>query len=275
MIEGIHMQDPSLLRLIFFITAFILCALWEYRAPRKALTQNKCFRWSNNVSLMALNSILMATLLPIGAFQAALIAQEHQWGLFNAVVLPFGITLFLCVVLLDFFIYTQHLVFHRVPWLWKLHRVHHADLDIDVTTGTRFHPIEMILSMLIKVTLIFVLGVPVLAVVIFEVVLNLSAMFNHSNGRLPLWLDKQLRKMIVTPDMHRVHHSAIVKETHSNFGFFLSIWDIWFKTYRNQPELGHSNVHIGVPEIQNSKEQRLDLMLRQPFIRYPHTKKSE
>ena len=269
------MQDPALLRLVFFITAFILCAFWEYRVPRKALTQSKCFRWSNNLSLMALNSTLMVSLIPIGAFQVALIAQEHQWGLFNTIALPFEITVLLCVVILDFFIYTQHLVFHQVPWLWKLHRVHHADLDIDVTTGTRFHPIEMILSMLIKVTFIFVLGVPPLAVIIFEVLLNLSAIFNHSNGRLPLWVDKQLRKMIVTPDMHRVHHSVIVKETHSNFGFFLSIWDIWFKTYRSQPELGHSNIHIGIPEIQNTEEQRLDLMLRQPFVDYSQTEKSK
>jgi sterol desaturase/sphingolipid hydroxylase (fatty acid hydroxylase superfamily) len=148
-----------------------------------------------------------------------------------------------------------------------LHRVHHADLDIDVTTGTRFHPIEMILSMLIKISLVMLLGVPALAVVIFEIVLNASAMFNHSNAKLPLAIDKVLRKLIVTPDMHRVHHSVIVKETHSNFGFFLSVWDRWFKTYRAQPQLGHDKVKIGVPEIQDGKEQRLDKMLRQPFIK--------
>ena len=268
------MQDPSLLRLVCFITAFVLCALWEYQAPRKTLTQNKWFRWGNNFSLMALNSVLLATLVPVAAFQAALIAEQNQWGLFNNISLPFEITLFLCVVLLDLAIYTQHLVFHRIPVLWKLHRVHHADLDIDVTTGTRFHPIEMILSMLIKVALIFVLGVPALAVVIFEVVLNVSAMFNHSNGRLPLWFDKQLRKVIVTPDMHRVHHSVIVKETHSNFGFFLSVWDIWFKTYRAQPKLGHDKVIIGVPEIRDGKEQRLDKLITQPF-RYNQNKSNE
>ncbi|WP_135385031.1 sterol desaturase family protein [Vibrio tasmaniensis] len=266
------MQDPSLLRLVCFIVVFGSCALWEYRFPRKTLTQSKWFRWGNNFALVALNSFLLATLIPIAAFQAAVIAQESQWGLFNTLSLPKELSILICVLLLDCAIYLQHLVFHRVSWLWKLHRVHHADLDIDVTTGTRFHPIEMILSMLIKVSLVIALGVPVIAVVIFEIVLNASAMFNHSNARLPLWIDKRLRKVIVTPDMHRVHHSVIVKETHSNFGFFLSVWDIWFKTYRAQPKLGHDNVQIGVPEIQDGKEQRLDLMLRQPFVRFPTTK---
>ncbi|WP_299690051.1 sterol desaturase family protein [uncultured Vibrio sp.] len=259
------MQDPSLLRLVCFIVVFGLCALWEYRFPRKTLTQNKRFRWVNNVALVALNSFLLATLMPIAAFQAAFVAQENQWGLFNTLSLPKELTILICVLLLDFAIYLQHMLFHRVPWLWKLHRVHHADLDIDVTTGTRFHPIEMILSMLIKVSLVIALGVPAIAVVIFEIVLNASAMFNHSNARLPLWVDKQLRKVIVTPDMHRVHHSVIVKETHSNFGFFFSVWDIGFNTYRDQPKLGHDNVLIGIPEIKDAKEQRLDKLLTQPF----------
>ncbi|MFA0675784.1 sterol desaturase family protein, partial [Vibrio sp. 10N.222.51.A6] len=209
------MQDPSLLRLVCFIVVFGSCALWEYRFPRKTLTQSKWFRWGNNFALVALNSFLLATLIPIAAFQAAVIAQESQWGLFNTLSLPKELSILICVLLLDCAIYLQHLVFHRVSWLWKLHRVHHADLDIDVTTGTRFHPIEMILSMLIKVSLVIALGVPVIAVVIFEIVLNASAMFNHSNAHLPLWIDKRLRKVIVTPDMHRVHHSVIVKETHS------------------------------------------------------------
>lgn len=261
------MQDPSLLRLVCFMTAFVGCALWEARAPRKTLTQSKWYRWSNNFALVALNSVLLATLIPIAAFQSALIAEQNQWGLFNQISLPIPVTVTLCVLLLDCAIYLQHLVFHRVPLLWRLHRVHHADLDIDVTTGTRFHPIEMILSMLIKIGLVMLLGVPAIAVVVFEVVLNVSAMFNHSNAKLPLSIDKVLRKWVVTPDMHRVHHSVIVKETHSNFGFFLSVWDRWFKTYRAQPQLGHDKVQIGVPEINDGKEQRLDKMLRQPFVK--------
>ena len=262
------MQDPSQLRLLCFIAVFSLCALWEYRFPRKELTQKKWFRWSNNFALVALNSVLIAVLIPIAAFQAAIIASEHGWGLFNLVSISFGFSLILCVILLDFAIYLQHLVFHRIPWLWRLHRVHHADLDIDVTTGTRFHPIEMILSMLIKIAIVISLGVPPIAVVIFEILLNASAMFNHSNGKLPLKLDTLLRKIIVTPDMHRVHHSIIVKETHSNFGFFLSIWDVIFRTYRAQPKLGHDGVIIGVPEITDRSEQRLDKMLRQPFNKF-------
>lgn len=261
------MQDPSLLRLVCFMTAFVGCALWEARAPRKTLTQSKWYRWSNNFALVALNSVLLATLIPIAAFQSALIAEQNQWGLFNQISLPIPVTVTLCVLLLDCAIYLQHLVFHRVPLLWRLHRVHHADLDIDVTTGTRFHPIEMILSMLIKIGLVMLLGVPAIAVVVFEVVLNVSAMFNHSNAKLPLSIDKVLRKWVVTPDMHRVHHSVIVKETHSNFGFFLSVWDRWFETYRAQPQLGHDKIQIGVPEINDGKEQRLDKMLRQPFIK--------
>ncbi|NOH96350.1 sterol desaturase family protein [Vibrio sp. 99-70-13A1] len=263
------MQDPSHLRLLCFVVVFILCALWEYRFPRKELTQKKWYRWSNNFALVALNSVLIAALIPIAAFQAAIIASEHGWGLFNLVPIPLGLSLIICVVLLDLAIYLQHLVFHRIPWLWRLHRVHHADLDIDVTTGTRFHPIEMILSMLIKIVIVISLGVPPIAVVIFEILLNASAMFNHSNGKLPLKLDAFLRKIVVTPDMHRVHHSIIVKETHSNFGFFLSIWDVMFRTYRAQPKLGHNGVIIGIPEITQGSEQRLDKMLRQPFSKFP------
>ncbi|MBW3697825.1 sterol desaturase family protein [Vibrio sp. T187] len=265
------MQDPSMLRLVCFVVVFTLCALWEHRLPRKALTQSKWYRWGNNFALVALNSVLLATLIPIAAFQAALIAENNQWGLFNALQIPNELKIIVCVVLLDLAIYFQHLIFHRVPWLWKLHRVHHADLDIDVTTGSRFHPIEMILSMLIKVCIVITLGVPAIAVVIFEVILNASAMFNHSNARLPLAIDQRLRRWIVTPDMHRVHHSVEVKETHSNFGFFLSVWDLMFKTYRDQPKLGHDKVVIGVPEIRDSKAQKLQRMLIQPFVRHPNS----
>lgn len=262
------MQDPSLLRFASFVSVFVLCALWEHKAQRKALTQNKAFRWLNNFSLLTLNSVFVALLMPILAFEAATIVQSNSWGLFNLMALPHPIELIICIVLLDLAIYLQHLLFHRVPMLWKLHRVHHADLDIDVTTGTRFHPIEIILSMWIKVAVVIALGVSPIAVVIFEIILNASAMFNHSNAKLPLSFDKWFRKLIVTPDMHRIHHSVIVRETHSNFGFFLSIWDIIFKTYRDQPSLGHTEVTIGVPEIRESKSQRLDKMLVQPFVHH-------
>lgn len=258
-------NDPSWLRLSIFIGVLILCALWENKLPRRKLTVDRAFRWFNNLTLVALNSVVIAVIMPIVAFQAAIIAHENQWGLLNVLALPNWLNVLIAVVLLDLVIYLQHLVFHRIKPLWKLHRMHHADLDVDVTTGTRFHPIEIILSMVVKITFVFALGVSPIAIVVFEIILNASAMFNHSNAKLPLILDAKLRKLIVTPDMHRVHHSVIPQETHSNFGFFLSVWDRLFGTYRAQPKLGHDDVEIGVPEIRDQTEQRLDKLLTQPF----------
>nr|WP_275658498.1 sterol desaturase family protein [Vibrio diabolicus] len=258
-------QDPSWIRLGFFLGVLLLCALWENKLPRKTLTASRGFRWVNNLSLVAVNSLIVALVMPIAAFQAAIIAQEQQWGLFNLLSLPAWLNVLLAVILLDFVIYVQHVVFHYVKPLWKLHRMHHADLDIDVTTGARFHPIEIIISMGVKIATVFILGVSPIAIVVFEIVLNASAMFNHSNAKLALSVDQKLRNVIVTPDMHRVHHSVIAKETNSNFGFFLSVWDRLFGTYRAQPELGHDDVVIGIPEIRNEAEQRLDKLLTQPF----------
>nr|WP_274613411.1 sterol desaturase family protein [Vibrio diabolicus] len=258
-------QDPSWIRLGFFLGVLLLCALWENKLPRKTLTASRGFRWVNNLSLVAVNSLIVALAMPIAAFQAAIIAQEQQWGLFNLLSLPAWLNVLLAVILLDFVIYVQHVVFHYVKPLWKLHRMHHADLDIDVTTGARFHPIEIIISMGVKIATVFILGVSPIAIVVFEIVLNASAMFNHSNAKLALSADQKLRNVIVTPDMHRVHHSVIAKETNSNFGFFLSVWDRLFGTYRAQPELGHDDVVIGIPEIRNEAEQRLDKLLTQPF----------
>nr|WP_217916623.1 sterol desaturase family protein [Vibrio diabolicus] len=258
-------QDPSWIRLGFFLGVLLLCALWENKLPRKTLTASRGFRWVNNLSLVAVNSLIVALVMPIAAFQAAIIAQEQQWGLFNLLSLPAWLNIFLTVILLDFVIYAQHVVFHHVKPLWKIHRMHHADLDIDVTTGARFHPIEIIISMGVKIATVFILGVSPIAIVVFEIVLNASAMFNHSNAKLALSADQKLRNVIVTPDMHRVHHSVIAKETNSNFGFFLSVWDRLFGTYRAQPELGHDDVVIGIPEIRNEAEQRLDKLLTQPF----------
>lgn len=259
------MQDPSIIRLFFFIVGFSLFAVWETKFPRKQLTQNRAVRWLNNLGLIGVNSICTALLMPIVAYQAALLVEQHGIGLFNMISLPYPLVVFASVVLLDLAIYTQHVVFHYFPILWKLHRVHHADQDIDVTTAARFHPIEIILSLWIKIACITLLGAPAIAVLIFEVLLNVSAMFNHSNGRMPLALDKQLRKLFVTPDMHRVHHSIKIKETNSNFGFFLSIWDRVFSTYIPQPELGHDKCVIGIDAFREPKEQHLSKMLTQPF----------
>ncbi len=258
-------NDPSWIRLGCFIGVLFCCTLWENKLPRKTLTVSRVFRWVNNLSLVALNSLIIALVLPIAAFQAAVISTENQWGLLHLASVPLWMNVLLSVVVLDFIIYVQHVVFHRVPILWKLHRMHHADLDIDVTTGTRFHPIEILISMAIKIGSVFILGVSPIAIVTFEIVLNASAMFNHSNAKLALPVDAWLRKVIVTPDMHRVHHSVIPKETHSNFGFFLSVWDRMFGTYRAQPKLGHEHVVIGLPDIRDKQEQRIDKLLTQPF----------
>ncbi|RJX66471.1 sterol desaturase family protein [Vibrio sinensis] len=259
------MENTDLIRLSFFLIALILCAIWEWLAPRKKLTQNKFNRWLNNLGLVGLNSLCLMIFMPVLAFESAQFAAQNQLGLFHLIAMPSSFNILVSVLLLDAAIYFQHVLFHRSRWLWRLHRMHHADQDIDVTTGSRFHPIEIILSMWIKIALVIILGVSPIAVVIFEIILNVSAMFNHSNARLPISVDKWLRKIIVTPDMHRVHHSIIVKETHSNFGFFLSIWDRWFRTYQAQPKEGHDGVKIGIPLFQKPREQWIDKMLTQPF----------
>lgn len=259
------MQNPDMIRLSFFISTLILCAVWEWTVPRKTLTQSKSYRWLNNLGLIGFNSITLALLMPFLAIEAAVAAEATEFGLFNVVTVPWWFELIIAVILLDLAIYLQHLIFHRVPVLWRLHRMHHSDQDIDVTTGARFHPIEIVLSVLIKIGVIYLLGASPLAVLIFEIVLNVSAMFNHSNAKLSLKADAWMRKVIVTPDVHRVHHSIIVRETHSNFGFFLSIWDRWFGTYIRQPKEGHNDVVIGIPAFRRTDEQRLDKMLTQPF----------
>jgi sterol desaturase/sphingolipid hydroxylase (fatty acid hydroxylase superfamily) len=241
-------------------------ALWELRTPRRPLTVAKPARWLNNLGLVALNTLVLRLLFPAAAVGMAVYAAEHQWGLFNLLPLPVPLALILSIVLLDLVIWTQHLVVHKFPLLWKLHRVHHADLDYDLTTGARFHPLEILLSMLIKFAAILVIGPPVVAVVIFEVLLNATAMFNHGNVRLPLRLDRWLRLVLVTPDMHRVHHSVEDDETNSNFGFNLSIWDRLFGTYRDQPRAGHEGMTIGIRDHRDPREvDRLPGMLALPF----------
>ncbi len=242
------------IRLGFFFGVLLLVALWELLAPRRALTVSKMLRWTNNLGLVFLNSFVLRLLFPAAAVGMAAFAAQQGWGLFNYFEVPFAIAVMISVVVMDFIIYLQHVLVHAVPVLWRLHRVHHADLDYDVTTGARFHPIEIILSMLIKFATIIVLGPPVVAVVIFEVVLNAMAMFNHGNVRLPLALDRVLRLLVVTPDMHRVHHSVEDDEANSNFGFNLSLWDRLFGTYRDQPRAGHAAMAIGIHKFRTTKE---------------------
>ncbi|ALP53725.1 fatty acid hydroxylase [Candidatus Tenderia electrophaga] len=260
-------QHEVTIRLSFFFGVFALMALWEIVAPRRVLTVSKAVRWINNLGLVFFNSIVLRLIFPAAAVGMAVFTAENGWGLLNHFQISFPLAVMISVVAMDFVIYLQHVLVHAVPTLWRLHRVHHADLDYDVTTGARFHPIEIILSMLIKFATIVVLGPPIAAVVIFEVVLNAMAMFNHGNVRLPLALDRVLRLIVVTPDMHRVHHSVEDNEANSNFGFNLSIWDRIFGTYIDQPRDGHVGMTIGIHQYRAAKQVSwLPGMLALPFI---------
>jgi len=261
------LQHELVIRLGFFLGVLALVALAEQIAPRRALSISRLRRWTSNLAIVFLNSALVRVLFPMAAAGFAGLAGARGWGLFNNTVLPFWVVFFTSVVLLDLAIYLQHVMFHAVPALWRLHRMHHADLDFDVTTGARFHPIEIVLSMLVKFAVIAALGTPAVAVVVFEVLLNATAMFNHGNLRLPLALDRVLRIFVVTPDMHRVHHSVEDHETNSNFGFNLAIWDRLLGTYRDQPDEGHERMLIGIRDYREPKFVT-DLlgMLALPFI---------
>lgn len=254
------------IRVFFFAGVLFLMAVAELLAPRRPLTVCKSVRWFSNLTLVLLNSLVVRFLLPLGAVTAALFAQEQGWGLFNYVAVSTWLAILLSVVALDLVIYLQHVLFHAVPLLWRLHMVHHADLDFDVTTGLRFHTIEILLSMGIKMATVVLLGAPALAVLIFEILLNATSMFNHGNVRIPSWLDRLLRLFVVTPDMHRVHHSVIVRETNSNFGFNLPWWDYLFGTYQSQPAKGHDGMMIGLTQFRGEWVDRLPWMLALPFI---------
>ncbi|MDP2504645.1 sterol desaturase family protein [Oceanobacter sp. 3_MG-2023] len=257
-----------IIRTSVFFGVLLLMALLEMLQPRRPLHASKPQRWLNNLGLVVLNSLILRLLFPAAAVGIALLAEQHHWGLLHTPLLeqlPSPLLLVATILLLDYLIWAQHRVFHAVPLLWRLHRMHHTDLDIDVTTALRFHPLEILLSMLIKTAVITLLGLPALAVLLFEILLNASAMFNHANIRLPDRLDRHLRRIIVTPDMHRVHHSWHPAETHSNFGFFLSVWDQLFGTYVPQPKDGHLNMTIGLKQYRQPQDSRIDQLLIQPF----------
>lgn len=243
------------LRLGFFAAMVAIMALWEWRAPRRARLLSRALRWTNNLGLVFLNTALLRLAFPAAAVGAAAFAAAHGWGLFNHHdAVPAWLAVLASVVLMDFVIWLQHVMVHAVPLLWRLHRVHHADPDYDFTTGGRFHPAEIFLSMGIKIATILLLGPPVVAVVIFELLLNAMSLFNHGNVRLPTGLDRILRWLVVTPDMHRVHHSVEDDETNSNFGFSLSCWDRLFGTYRDQPRGGHQGMTIGIRGYRSAGE---------------------
>jgi len=272
------MNDESLIRLSAFFGILFIMSVWQAVAPRRHLSQGYR-RWPANLGIVALDSLIIKLLFPLGAIGVAIWTAESGFGLLNMVALPEGVSLVAAVILLDLVVYLQHLMFHAVPLLWRLHMVHHADCDIDVTTGLRFHPIEIILSMLIKMGAVALLGAPPLAVLVFEVALNGMAMFNHANAKLPHTLDRVIRTLFVTPDMHRIHHSVIRLETNSNYGFNLSIWDHIFGTYRAQPADGHSGMTIGLSQFQDKPTHRFGWMLRLPFTgdmgQYPILKSDE
>ncbi len=254
-----------LIRLGAFAMVFAAMAIWELAAPRRGLTVGRWPRWPSNLGILLVDIATVRVLVPSAAVGASLYAAGNGLGLINYLGLRLSVAALIGFLALDLVIYAQHVVFHKVPVLWRLHRMHHADLDIDVTTGVRFHPFEILISLFIKIAVILALGIPVVAVVLFEVVLNATSMFNHANVAIPAWLDRLLRLLIVTPDMHRVHHSVLRNETDSNFGFNLPWWDRLFGTYRAQPEAGHTGMTIGIPIFRDPRELRLDRLLTQPF----------
>src|SRR6266436_9619148 len=254
-----------LIRLGTFAGVFVAMAVWELLTPRRPQAIGRSWRWPNNLGVVLVDALLVRVLLPVTTIGVALVAEARGIGLFNMIGPPAWASIVVSVVLLDLAIYLQHVLFHAVPALWRLHRMHHADLAFDVTTGFRFHPIEILLSMLLKLAVIAALGIPAVAVLVFEVFLNATSMFNHGNVRIADKLDLILRWVVVTPDMHRVHHSIQSTETNSNFGFNLSWWDRLFGTYRPEPSAGQEAMTIGIEQFRDPRELRLDRMLVQPF----------
>ena len=263
--SGTEGVEP-VIRLAFFFATLLIVGVGEVLVPRRQRSLARLTRWPGNLGIVALNTLMLRILFPVTAIGVALLGEARGWGLLNAFIIPEWITVLVAIVVLDLAIYLQHVLFHAVPALWRLHRMHHADLDFDVTTGVRFHPIEIMLSMGIKLTVVAVLGAPPLAVLVFEVLLNATSLFNHGNIRIPPLVDRVLRWVVVTPDMHRVHHSWYPDETNSNFGFNLPWWDRLLGTYKDQPRDGHEEMTIGINLFREPAWERLDRMLIQPFI---------
>ncbi|SME97125.1 Sterol desaturase/sphingolipid hydroxylase, fatty acid hydroxylase superfamily [Tistlia consotensis] len=264
MTELLLANEPWI-RLGAFLGVLAVMMAWELAAPRRRRAIPRLLRWSGNLGVVLLDTLLLRLVFPVAAVGLAALAGQRGWGLLNAVEVPAWLAFGLSLLALDLAIYLQHVLFHAVPALWRLHRMHHADLEFDVTTGLRFHPLEILLSMGIKLAVVAALGPPAAAVLVFEVLLNATAMFNHSNVRLPLALDRVLRLLVVTPDMHRVHHSIHPSETNSNFGFNLPWWDRLLGTYQAQPREGHEAMTLGIEQFRTPGDLRLDRMLVQPL----------
>jgi len=264
--DDIIFNNQATIRLVPFFLVLVGMAVWETVAPRRERQLTRLARWPHNIGIVVINTLLVRVLFPGAAVGMAFYVESRGWGLLSDLAISHWILVPLCVAILDFAIYLQHVMFHAVPLLWRIHRMHHADLDFDVTTGARFHPVEIILSMLIKFAVIIALAPPAIAVLAFEVILNATAMFNHSNVRIAAGIDRVLRWFVVTPDMHRVHHSIEDDETNSNFGFNLPWWDRLFGTYRDQPRAGHEGMTIGIRGFSDSRVcDRLIGMLMMPF----------
>ena len=258
------MAHEPFIRLAVFLGVFTAVAIWESLSPLRKLDTSKNLRWINNISITLIGTAVVRGLFPVLAVTFA--ANESTIGLLHQVPLPFFVRVVIGVLALDLIIYGQHVMFHSIPLLWRLHMMHHADLDMDVTTGLRFHPVEIVLSMGIKLAAILLVGPPVLAVILFEILLNATSMFNHGNIRMEAGLDSLLRLFVVTPDMHRVHHSVVILETNSNFGFNLPWWDRLFGTYRAQPAAGHDDMVLGLSQFRNPQRLTLPWLLALPFI---------
>ncbi len=261
------LDNQFVVRLSALLTIVFLVASWEIIKPRRPLSMSKLLRWTNNWLISILNSVLLSLVFPILAVGVAMLADERNWGLFNLLEVPALASIPMFILAFDFTIYWQHRLYHWMPVLWRLHRMHHADPDFDVSTGIRFHPVSIILSMLIKMCVVVLLGPPALAVLVSEVLLNVTSMFNHGNILIPPRVDKLLRLFLVTPDMHRVHHSVIAKETNSNFGFNFPWWDRVFGSYRDQPRGGHVAMEIGQRGFQNARDQTLHRLVLHPLYK--------
>jgi sterol desaturase/sphingolipid hydroxylase (fatty acid hydroxylase superfamily) len=259
--------EEMLLRFGLFAGLWLLLALAEWRWPRRREPMHRRGRWSANFGLVLIDSLALRLLLPFLAVEAALIADARGWGLFHALDAPYWLAFVLTLVLMDLAIYWQHRIFHRVPWLWRLHRVHHSDLNLDASSGIRFHPLEILLSMLLKIAVVFALGAPALAVLVFEILLNLFAVYTHANLALPARLESALRLVFVTPEMHRVHHSIVQREQLRNFGFNLSLWDRLFGSYQRDAAAGQLGMTLGVEEFRDPRRLGLWALLVQPFQR--------
>ncbi len=257
------------IRFGFFFAILILMAMWEIVAPRRQLQTSKPRRWFGNLGIVFIDTLILRLVSSFSAINAAILSEKAGWGLLNNIALAYGLKVAIGVILLDLAIYLQHAMFHGLPILWRLHMMHHSDLDFDVTTGVRFHPIEIVLSMGIKMIVVLLAGISVVGVLIFEVLLNATSLFNHGNVRLASWIDRVLRLFVVTPEMHRVHHSVIIKETNSNFGFNLPWWDRLFGTYRSVPAAGHEGMTIGLSHFRDPSQLTLPRLLILPFTGDP------